>query len=96
MAAERRVSPLSGGAQLLPDHTLAEVDRGAVPEPDVVVVPAVTDPADAKEARLRDWIVERHRKGAHVLGVCAGRSCWRPPACWTAGTRPPSGPTSAP
>ncbi|WP_229867490.1 hypothetical protein, partial [Streptomyces gelaticus] len=69
VAAERRVSPLSGGAHLLPDHTLAEVDRGAVPEPDVVVVPAVTDPADAKEARLRDWIVERHRKGAHVLGV---------------------------
>ncbi|MFF3632104.1 DJ-1/PfpI family protein [Streptomyces sp. NPDC002164] len=72
VAAERRVSPLSGGAQLLPDHTLDEVDRGVVPEPDVVVVPAVTDPADAKEARLRDWIVERHRKGARVLGVCAG------------------------
>ncbi|MER7499741.1 DJ-1/PfpI family protein [Nonomuraea pusilla] len=72
VAAERRVSPLSGGAHLLPDHTLAEVDGGVVPEPDVVVVPAVTDPADAGEARLRHWIVERHRRGARVLGVCAG------------------------
>lgn len=72
VAAERRVSPLSGGAHLLPDHTLADVEGGTVPEPDVVVVPAVTDPAGAGEERLRRWIVERHRKGARILGVCAG------------------------
>ncbi|RGD58149.1 protein DJ-1 [Kitasatospora xanthocidica] len=72
VAAERRVSPLSGGAHLLPDHTLAEVAGGTLPEPDVVVVPAVTDPAGAGEERLRQWIVERHRKGARILGVCAG------------------------
>ncbi|MBO1417752.1 DJ-1/PfpI family protein [Streptomyces sp. FH025] len=72
VAAERRVSPLSGGAHLLPDHTLAEVANGTVPEPDVVVVPAVTDPTGAGEEQLRRWIVERHRKGARVLGVCAG------------------------
>ncbi|HEY8983710.1 MAG TPA: DJ-1/PfpI family protein [Streptomyces sp.] len=68
IAAEREVSPLSGGAHLLPDRTLTE----PLPEPDVVVVPAVTDPAGAKEAELRRWIVERHRKGARILGVCAG------------------------
>ncbi|SCF80747.1 DJ-1/PfpI family protein [Streptomyces sp. Ncost-T10-10d] len=72
VAAERRVFPLSGGAHLLPDHTLAEVERGTVPEPDVVVVPAVADPTGANEAWLRQWIVERHRRGARVLGVCAG------------------------
>ncbi|MEV7597096.1 DJ-1/PfpI family protein [Kitasatospora sp. NPDC089797] len=72
VAAERKASPLSGGAHLLPDHTLAEVATGALPEPDVVVVPAVTDPTAAKEAPLRDWIVERHRKGTRVLGICAG------------------------
>ncbi|MFE7330562.1 DJ-1/PfpI family protein [Streptomyces sp. NPDC057565] len=72
VAAERRVSPLSGGAHLLPDHTLTEVKRGTLPEPDVVVVPAVTDPVDVKEARTRQWIAERHHKGACVLGVCAG------------------------
>ncbi|MFE7531713.1 DJ-1/PfpI family protein [Kitasatospora sp. NPDC057542] len=72
VAAERRVSPLSGGAHLLPDHTLAEVADGTLPEPDVVVVPAVTDPTGAGEERLRQWIVERHRKGARILGVCAG------------------------
>ncbi|WP_331743326.1 DJ-1/PfpI family protein [Kitasatospora sp. NBC_01300] len=72
VAAERRVSPLSGGAHLLPDHTLAEVADGTLPEPDVVVVPAVTDPTGAGEERLRRWIVERHHKGARILGVCAG------------------------
>ncbi|MFF0223209.1 DJ-1/PfpI family protein [Streptomyces sp. NPDC004629] len=72
VAAERRVAPLSGGAHLLPDHTLAEVTDGTMPEPDVVVVPAVTDPAGASEEPLRRWIVERHRKGARILGVCAG------------------------
>ncbi|MGW1175355.1 DJ-1/PfpI family protein [Kitasatospora sp. NPDC002543] len=72
VAAERRVSPLSGGAHLLPDHTLAEVADGTLPEPDVVVVPAVTDPSGAGEDGLRRWIVERHRKGARILGVCAG------------------------
>ncbi|WP_162793846.1 DJ-1/PfpI family protein [Streptomyces paludis] len=72
VAAERRVSPMSGGAHLLPDHTLAEVESGTLPEPDVVVVPAVTAPAADEEQPLRRWIVERHRKGAHVLGVCAG------------------------
>ncbi|GAB2960966.1 DJ-1/PfpI family protein [Streptomyces heilongjiangensis] len=72
VAAERRVSPLSGGAHVLPDHTLAEVADGSLPEPDVVVVPAVTDPTGAGEERLRRWIVERYREGARILGVCAG------------------------
>ncbi|WP_433237803.1 DJ-1/PfpI family protein [Streptosporangium sp. CA-135522] len=72
VAAERRVSALSGGAHLLPDYTLADVESGALPEPDVVVVPAVTDPTDGGEAKLRDWIVKRYRRGARVLGVCAG------------------------
>ncbi|MEV6983051.1 DJ-1/PfpI family protein [Sphaerisporangium sp. NPDC051017] len=72
VAARRVPAPLSGGLRLLPDHTLDEVDSGAIPEPDVVVVPAVVDPAGAAEAPLRAWITARARHGARVLGVCAG------------------------
>ncbi|MER8070727.1 DJ-1/PfpI family protein [Streptomyces sp. NPDC094034] len=72
VAEKRRPSPLSGGASLLPDHTLEETGTAALPEPDVVVVPAVIDPSGEKEEPLRDWITERAGRGARVLGVCAG------------------------
>jgi putative intracellular protease/amidase len=63
---------LSGGLVVLPDYSLEDVDDGVAPEPDVVVVPAVTAPAGTKEAPLREWIVRREAAGARILGVCAG------------------------
>ncbi|MBB2914426.1 putative intracellular protease/amidase [Streptosporangium becharense] len=72
VAARRAPVPLSGGLHLLPDHTLAEVDAGTVPPPDVVVVPAVVEPAGGAEAPSREWITRQAARGAHVLGVCAG------------------------
>ncbi|WP_169808883.1 DJ-1/PfpI family protein [Microtetraspora fusca] len=72
VAARRAPSPLSGGVHLLPDHTLDEVGTGAVPEPDVVVVPAVVDPTGTAEEPLREWIAARSRHGSRLLGVCAG------------------------
>ncbi|MFF5205763.1 DJ-1/PfpI family protein [Streptosporangium sp. NPDC000396] len=72
ISARRAPVPLSGGLNLLPDHTPAEVDAGRAPEPDVVVVPAVVDPAGEREAPLREWITRQAGRGARVLGVCAG------------------------
>ncbi|WP_169808627.1 DJ-1/PfpI family protein [Microtetraspora niveoalba] len=72
VAARRTPSPLSGGVHLLPDHTLDEVGTGVVPEPDVVVVPAVVDPTGTAEEPLREWIAARSRHGSRLLGVCAG------------------------
>jgi DJ-1/PfpI family len=43
-----------------------------VPEPDVVVVPAVGSPNGGKERPLREWLARRAGRGAHLLGVCAG------------------------
>ncbi|MDR7255161.1 putative intracellular protease/amidase [Nocardioides sp. BE266] len=69
--AERRSPALVEGApSILPDHTFAEVDANADLAPDVVVVPAVTDPT--VEVVARDWVVRQHDAGAHVLSVCAG------------------------
>ena len=68
----RAVSVLSGGLTLVPEHSLEDVDAGLVPEPDVVVVPAVAGPAGKELAPLRDWIARHADRGAHILGVCAG------------------------
>ncbi|GAB1640854.1 DJ-1/PfpI family protein [Krasilnikovia sp. MM14-A1259] len=72
VAARRTPLPLSGGVQVVPEHTFAEVDAGAAPAPDVVVVPAVVDPAGAQEAPLRGWLTRQAGHGAYVLGVCVG------------------------
>src|ERR1700750_528102 len=44
VAPGRAASVLSGGLALVPEHSLEDVDAGLVPEPDVVVVPAVARP----------------------------------------------------
>jgi len=63
---------LSGGLAVVPDYSLADVDAGTAPEPDVVVIPAVVSPAGSKEQPLREWLARRAGRGAHLLGVCAG------------------------
>lgn len=63
VAAERRPVPLSGGVQVVPEHTF-----DTAPAPDVVVVPAVVQ----KEPELSDWLTGQASRGAYVLGVCAG------------------------
>lgn len=65
-------APVEGAPAILPDHTFAEVDSQPALTPDVVVVPAVTDPTGDVEQPLRDWVVRQHERGAHLLSVCAG------------------------
>ena len=40
VSASRPTSMCSGGLAVVPDYSLADVDAGVAPEPDVVVVPA--------------------------------------------------------
>lgn len=61
-----------GGPALFPVHTFQEVDAGAAPRPDVVVVPAVGDPTGREEGDLRAWVRRQHDRGASLLGVCSG------------------------
>jgi transcriptional regulator GlxA family with amidase domain len=68
VAADRSPAALSGGLHLLPDRTFADVTA----RPDVIVAPAVVDPAGAREAPLRAWLTEQAAHGSRVLGVCAG------------------------
>jgi putative intracellular protease/amidase len=72
VSAGRPTAMLSGGLAVVPDFSLDDVDAGVAPEPDVVVVPAVTAPTGKKEAPLREWLTRRVDRGAHLLGVCNG------------------------
>jgi putative intracellular protease/amidase len=72
VAATAAPAPLEGGTSLVPAHTFADVDSGRIRRPDVVVVPALSEPTGPAEAPLRDWVVSQFRAGAHVLGVCNG------------------------
>lgn len=72
VAATAAPAPLEGGTSLVPAHTFADVDSGRVRRPDVVVVPALSEPTGPEEAPLRQWVVAQSRAGAHILGVCNG------------------------
>ncbi|WP_394771378.1 DJ-1/PfpI family protein [Lacisediminihabitans sp.] len=72
IAASAGAAAVDGGMSIMPTHTFAEVDSGAAPAPDLVVVPAVNGPAEPEEAAAREFIIGRYRAGARILGVCAG------------------------
>ena len=72
VSASQPTAMLSGGLAVVPDYSLDDVDAGVAPEPDVVVVPAVTAPNGKREAPLREWLSRRVDRGAHLLGVCNG------------------------
>ena len=64
--------PLEGGPAVVPTFTFADVDSDPGLQPDLVVVPGLTDPDGSSEAPLRDWVARTHADGARVLGVCSG------------------------
>ncbi|MBU2665148.1 DJ-1/PfpI family protein [Actinoplanes bogorensis] len=58
---------LSGGLTAVPDYG---VDNA--PAPQIVVVPAFTDPGGDAEKPLRNFIEKVHDRGGLVMSVCAG------------------------
>jgi putative intracellular protease/amidase len=72
VAADAGPAPVQGAPTIVPDHTFTDVDTHPELTPDVVVVPAVDDPAGTLEQATRDWVVEQHAHGARILSVCAG------------------------
>jgi putative intracellular protease/amidase len=72
VAATSAPATMNGGLHVVPTYTFADIANGSARKPDVVVVPAVNDPAGEQEAELRAWIVQQAHAGAHILGICAG------------------------
>ena len=72
VAADAGPAPLEGGPAVVPTYTFAGVDADPALTPDLVVVPALTQPTGSTEAPLRTWVAHQHHEGAKVLGVCSG------------------------
>ena len=72
VAATSAPATMNGGLHVVPTYTFADIASGAARKPDLVVVPAVNDPAGEQEAELRAWIVQQADAGARILSVCAG------------------------
>jgi len=72
VAASTRPARLEGGPAVLPVHTFDQVASGAAPRPDLVVVPAVQEPAGERESSLRDFVTDQSAHGARILGICSG------------------------
>src|SRR3954451_25199553 len=72
VAAHPGPVPLEGGPALVPTHTFADVDADRALTPDLVVVPALSEPTGTVDAPLRAWVSKQHDDGARILGVCAG------------------------
>ncbi|MEV0713787.1 DJ-1/PfpI family protein [Asanoa sp. NPDC050611] len=73
VAPERKLVPLTGGLDLVPDFTFAELERrlgGAAPY--VVAVPQLPDAEPAARDALKTWLVRQAGSGALVLGICVG------------------------
>ena len=63
---------LNGGLTVRPTFSFADVASGKAAAPDVVVMPAIDDPAEPAEAQLRQWVAGQARAGTRILGICAG------------------------
>lgn len=72
VSASARPAAVDGGMAIVPDYTFADVDSGAAPAPDLLVVPAVNLPDGPKELRAREFIAAQYSSGTRVLGICAG------------------------
>jgi len=72
-APERKGVTLSGGLDVLPQLSLAELDRRLKrKDPDVVVVPAMWDVGSAEHRPLAEWLREHAEGTGTVMSVCDG------------------------
>jgi putative intracellular protease/amidase len=72
-APEREAVPLSGGLDVLPQLSLAELDRRLGGEdPDVIVVPAMWDVGSPEHRPVAGWLREHAEGSGTVVSVCNG------------------------
>ncbi len=71
-APARRPVPLTGGLDVVPDFSFAELARRFPAGVDVVFAPAMPDVQDASSLPVRHWLARQAADGATVVGVCVG------------------------
>ncbi|MBN6041241.1 DJ-1/PfpI family protein [Amycolatopsis sp. 195334CR] len=71
VASQRRPLTLTGGLDLVPDLTFAEL-AARTPAADLVVVPALPDVGEPSTAPVTEWLRTQAAGGAQLLSVCNG------------------------
>ena len=71
-APVRRPLPLTGGLDLVPDYSFAELVRLLPDGVDVAIAPAVPDVKERSSDVVRHWLAQQAEAGATVMSVCIG------------------------
>ncbi|MFC3452085.1 DJ-1/PfpI family protein [Amycolatopsis speibonae] len=73
VAPEARPVTLTGGLDLIPDLSFADLDKLlASAAPEVVVVPALPDLGEPTTRPVTDWLRRQSSKGSLLMSVCNG------------------------
>jgi putative intracellular protease/amidase len=73
VAPDREPKPLTGGLDLVPDLSFADLAaRLGGAAPDLVVVPAMPDTGEATNQPVTTWLREQAARGTQLLSVCNG------------------------
>jgi putative intracellular protease/amidase len=70
VAEQRQPVTLSGGLEVIPDFSFAQLDTQLEHDPDLIIVPNIPDLKANENARL--WIQQHGRGSSTVMSVCAG------------------------
>lgn len=70
VAPDKNIKTLSGGLDLMPHYSFAELDRLLGKSPDLIVIPAMPMVDEAKYKPVREWI-QKH-SDTMLLSICAG------------------------
>lgn len=69
---ELKLSPLTGGLDVLPEHDYKSLERLLSGRPDVIVVPAMVDPKSAANEPVIAWLKANVGPKTLILGICSG------------------------
>ncbi|MFJ7213996.1 DJ-1/PfpI family protein [Amycolatopsis sp. NPDC098790] len=73
VAPKREPKPLTGGLDLVPDLSFADLATRLGPKaPDLVVVPALPDVGEPSTEPVKQWLRVQAANGAKLLSVCNG------------------------
>ena len=72
VAPERKLTTLSGGLEVMPDFSYAELDTLLGKSPDVVVIPAIPKVTSPNNQPVLTWIKQQSEQGSFIFSICVG------------------------
>ena len=72
VAPERKLTTLSGGLEVMPDFSYAELDALLGKSPDVVMIPAFPKVTSSDNQPVLTWIKQQSEKGSFIFSICVG------------------------